>query len=825
MWHLFFVFLLSHCVSAAVLRVPQDQDSIQTALDLAMNGDTVLVAPGIWTQPARIGPGRVTLCSNYLFSQDSMDIVNTVLDGQHQGTILTVDMDAASWLEINGLTITHGEGDFDFDSATFTGGGINILHAGETHLSNLVFHDNHAPRDGAALYYTDTSYWPSSRVYLENINCYSNEGDQAQINLWKSLKIYGPKIIDASRLRINSESTTWSMQYYLWAVDSLVLSDCVFRGLNHLNGPPMNFMVGNIYNLDGYSLKVSDFYVTDCNFPRGGGFALGSGDGINVILHNVHLERNHFPQGDMQFRLMGNGRFEADSIFICNNESQKSYSFFENGMPGIFRNLFVIGNHMGSNAHFTPTDGPNPTMMNVSFDGALFQDNINERSLADPGDYDDGGSLIYINCFRPDTIIYKNMRFINNLHIDHDVYNMEDLCEGNVYPNYGRLISGFHGVAPAYFLMDSCQFIRNRESNMVPEVECPGLFGSQMLVGNNVQLWAIGDPAEVNIDLRNIIFGDCDDGAIWIGNRNRILMENIEIINCKRQGLIVDNNSIQDSVILRNILISGIQQQQSFSFSPYRSCYQSAFCFSLNNNNNVEISNMSIIGCDVPFLIKQWGSPLNRTIKNSIFANNSVTHAFVHPLSGPLSFTYCLLPGESPGEGNLWGVDPGFDPVLGPPWLAADSPCVDAGTPDPACQDREDPANPGLPLWPSLGGLRNDMGYTGGPHASLAPDTTWAALPDWQPTALPQAFALGAPWPNPFNPVVQVPLELTKPSLVRLEVFNVLGQQVAVLHDGLLPAGRRSFRWDAQGQASGLYFVTLTVDLDKTATRAITLLH
>jgi hypothetical protein len=56
-------------------------------------------------------------------------------------------------------------------------------------------------------------------------------------------------------------------------------------------------------------------------------------------------------------------------------------------------------------------------------------------------------------------------------------------------------------------------------------------------------------------------------------------------------------------------------------------------------------------------------------------------------------------------------------------------------------------------------------------------------------------------------------------------VHNVLGQQVAVLHDGLLPAGRCAFRWNASGQASGLYFVTLTVDLDKTATRAITLLR
>jgi len=47
-------------------------------------------------------------------------------------------------------------------------------------------------------------------------------------------------------------------------------------------------------------------------------------------------------------------------------------------------------------------------------------------------------------------------------------------------------------------------------------------------------------------------------------------------------------------------------------------------------------------------------------------------------------------------------------------YLTSPSPCIDAGQPDDIFNDVEDPANPGSPLFPALGGLRNDMGAYGG---------------------------------------------------------------------------------------------------------------
>ena len=81
---------------------------------------------------------------------------------------------------------------------------------------------------------------------------------------------------------------------------------------------------------------------------------------------------------------------------------------------------------------------------------------------------------------------------------------------------------------------------------------------------------------------------------------------------------------------------------------------------------------------------------------------------------------------------------------------------------------------------------------------------------------LPSEVALGQNYPNPFNPSTLIPYQLSAPSPVRLEVFNILGQRVATLVDGEQGAGAYMARWDGtdaagRAAASGVYFYRLTV--------------
>ena len=73
-------------------------------------------------------------------------------------------------------------------------------------------------------------------------------------------------------------------------------------------------------------------------------------------------------------------------------------------------------------------------------------------------------------------------------------------------------------------------------------------------------------------------------------------------------------------------------------------------------------------------------------------------------------------------------------------------------------------------------------------------------------TALPTDFALGQNYPNPFNPSTIIPYQLPAAGHVRLEVFNILGQRLAMLVDAEQSAGTYTAQWDgtdAAGRAMG----------------------
>ena len=89
------------------------------------------------------------------------------------------------------------------------------------------------------------------------------------------------------------------------------------------------------------------------------------------------------------------------------------------------------------------------------------------------------------------------------------------------------------------------------------------------------------------------------------------------------------------------------------------------------------------------------------------------------------------------------------------------------------------------------------------------------ALPVGAETVQPAQFHLGENYPNPFNPSTIIPYHLPRPMLVRLEVFNVLGQRIATLVDGERLSGFHMARWDgtnAAGQAvaAGIYLYRLS---------------
>lgn len=84
----------------------------------------------------------------------------------------------------------------------------------------------------------------------------------------------------------------------------------------------------------------------------------------------------------------------------------------------------------------------------------------------------------------------------------------------------------------------------------------------------------------------------------------------------------------------------------------------------------------------------------------------------------------------------------------------------------------------------------------------------------------PRAFALDAPFPNPFRDATTLTFALPAPTEIRLEVFDALGRRVATVAEGSRPAGTHEVTFAARDLPPGLYLVRLTAG-SQTATRRL----
>lgn len=97
-------------------------------------------------------------------------------------------------------------------------------------------------------------------------------------------------------------------------------------------------------------------------------------------------------------------------------------------------------------------------------------------------------------------------------------------------------------------------------------------------------------------------------------------------------------------------------------------------------------------------------------------------------------------------------------------------------------------------------------------RATFTLDLSTAAETD---PVLPASVQLEGNYPNPFNPQTTISFVLPGAAHARLAVYDVLGRQVAVLTDGVRPAGKHSLSFDGTGLPSGLYLYTLETGSDR----------
>lgn len=261
-------------------------------------------------------------------------------------------------------------------------------------------------------------------------------------------------------------------------------------------------------------------------------------------------------------------------------------------------------------------------------------------------------------------------------------------------------------------------------------------------------------------------------GGIRIGDGNPYIENNVISYNQGRYGAGIVLN--YTGCTIRNNLIMNNSGGQEFYGGSGIWIYNNLPAKSKTIENNTIAHNSALVSGGTGGILV-WSS-INVNIRNNIvYGNNSVTGIQIKAVSATPQVNYCDVGGGyATGTGNI-----DLDPVFAEEgyFLKDVSPCIDAGDPEVAYNDPEDPGSPGNAMFPSKGAVLNDMGAYGGPGATVLPGILLATglansdLPENQ-------FHFS---PNPFSTytVLQFPGTGT-PATVDIIIADINGKTVKI---------------------------------------------
>ena len=141
LFSVFFFIVFVSFLAATIINVPADQPTIQEGINVAVDGDTVLVQPNTYFENINYNGKNISVASLFLTTQDTSYISQTVIDGNQSGCVVTFENGEDSTAVFCGFTITNGLGEYGYPGHS---GGISIFNSAHPVLNYLIIQNNSA---------------------------------------------------------------------------------------------------------------------------------------------------------------------------------------------------------------------------------------------------------------------------------------------------------------------------------------------------------------------------------------------------------------------------------------------------------------------------------------------------------------------------------------------------------------------------------------------------------------------------------------------------------------------------------------------------------
>jgi len=762
---------------AATLSVALDGSqaytSIQTAIEAANNGDTVLVYPGRYYENIDYIGKSITVCSLEATTNDSTYINSTIIDGNQNGSCVAF-RNAEQNATLRGFTITNGIG-YPIMDGLRRGGGILIYVVGQIGISNCIITNNRAAIGGGI--FAINSSLSISGLHIYNNHAIAQGGGMAldgasthyptivfdPVNRCSIYSNYGMNPVDilVTDIRANLEIN----------LDMFTISTPDrFYVARHSNIPLFNQYADTVNIQRAYRTEVNhDLYVSPCGNDSNSG--LSPTQAMKSITKAIH-------------------KIAADSLNV------KTVHV----LPGTYSE--------GVNDQILPI----PLKSNVNIIGAG-SDSTTISSNIDPFT-----SLTHFFAGdRCTNILLKGFRIISGISEENCALAMGNLTRNTSLSDIvtGDMVVNERGAV--FVMLWEASSI---DSLIIRNITTPES-AFQILTAYS---GSITNSVFENIH-SNYTSPDTPGDDSWsITVVNIWVEDSLTVENCVFRNISVQNNQCTFHISNTNNGIENVVDVNinNCLFENIRSNAGAPIIFGNNSFGDYKVSNCTFynnygLGGAV-------GTQGKVVMRNNIFYNPDTPHELflynAHPqnnIVGNLDFDYNSIQGGSSsiynpdshntlsyGAHNL-SSDPMFasTTVSNPEYLrlATGSPCINSGTPDISALQL-------LPYdlagnWRVWDG-RIDMGcYEYG-------SVPWVTNDDPIIPAVENVIS-ATNYPNPFNPSTTIAFSLPKAGIATVEIYNLKGQKVRSLLNAKLPSGDHKAVWDGsndnnQPVSSGIYF-------------------